>query len=142
MLNLALLPDDVIEDLRENHSDEQIQQMSVNEAFDRFLDWNGIIGYGTMIRQALDGIRLASVQQPKPDEPICTGLKATFRDLQTQLNRMTDEQLDSNLAVELQLSEEIFSSVTENDGTVDVRLDIADENHDLDENHPVIVVQF
>lgn len=60
----------------------------------------------------------------------------TWRDLHNVLSTLSEEQLDSDLAVELGLSEEVFSS--SNDG---VRFQVS-RNHDvLDDNHPVIVVQ-
>jgi hypothetical protein len=60
----------------------------------------------------------------------------TYRELRDTLNELTDEQLDCNIAVELDLSDEVFSS--SNDG---VRFDFADDGHELlDENHPVFVL--
>jgi hypothetical protein len=38
----------------------EVAQLSTWTAFDRFLDWNGIIGYTSTITDAIDGIRAAS----------------------------------------------------------------------------------
>lgn len=40
---------------------KNIEGMSVHEAFDRFLTWNGIIGYTSTIIEALDSIRAAQL---------------------------------------------------------------------------------
>ena len=39
------LPQDVVEDLKENHSVEEIERMSPKEVFRRWLEWEGIIGF-------------------------------------------------------------------------------------------------
>ena len=56
-LNIQILPDNVTRDLEERgHSISDIEQMSIQEAFQEFLEWNGIIGYDRMIAGALLGI--------------------------------------------------------------------------------------
>ncbi len=57
MINPQALPENVLRDLLERgHSLETIAQMSTREAFDEFLNWNGIINYTTLISEALLGI--------------------------------------------------------------------------------------
>jgi hypothetical protein len=79
MLDIDLLDDDVLEDICDNleidSGDEEamkrVQRLSPEEAFERFLTWNGIIGYGDMIASALDNIRLASGEDcPLPDDEV------------------------------------------------------------------------
>ncbi len=49
---------DVAEALAENdHTPETARMLSSKEIFDIFLEWNGIIGFGSTIRNALDNIR-------------------------------------------------------------------------------------
>lgn len=48
----------VADALAENgHTVESAKQLSTDEVFELFLNWNGIIGYTGMIRDALDNIR-------------------------------------------------------------------------------------
>ena len=42
-----------------NQCIEMVENLSVFDAFDRFLNWNGIIGYTSTIIKALDSIRAA-----------------------------------------------------------------------------------
>ena len=75
MLDINLLDDDVLEDICNNleidSGDEKamkrVQRLSPEEAFERFLTWNGIIGYGDMITSALDNIRLASIEEAEDE---------------------------------------------------------------------------
>lgn len=50
----------VLRDLRENYSLKEIEQMTVSEAFDAWLQYNGIIGFGTRIRRVLFDISTSS----------------------------------------------------------------------------------
>jgi hypothetical protein len=67
MLDANELRDNVLEAIANNMDldagDEstikKISRLSPNEAFDKFLNWHGIIGYSDMIRSALDNIRAA-----------------------------------------------------------------------------------
>jgi hypothetical protein len=62
----------------------------------------------------------------------------TFRELRDKLNRLSDYQLDNDLAVEFAYSEECLSGVSG-----DIMFRLADrDNWFLDEGHPVIVVNF
>lgn len=48
----------VAEALHENdHTVESAKLLSTNEVFELFLEWNGIIGFSEMIRDALDNCR-------------------------------------------------------------------------------------
>jgi hypothetical protein len=66
MLNINYIPDQVLTDILRNRnldesdkSYEVVGNMSVHEAFDAFLTYNGFIGYTSILMQALDGIREA-----------------------------------------------------------------------------------
>lgn len=61
MIDVDELEDNVREDLLEDLDVEEIKPLSVYEAFDRFLTWNGIIGYTAVIMDALDNIRRAEI---------------------------------------------------------------------------------
>lgn len=54
MIDVDELEDLVREEILENASIEELKNMSVYEAFDKFLMWNGIIGYTAVILEALD----------------------------------------------------------------------------------------
>lgn len=60
MIDVDELEDLVREEILENASIEELKNMSVYEAFDKFLLWNGIFGYTAVIMEALDNIRAAS----------------------------------------------------------------------------------
>lgn len=66
MLNPDYIPDEVLSDLLEarglpddESGYEDISKLSANEAFTRWLNYNGIIGYGHKILVAIDGLREA-----------------------------------------------------------------------------------
>jgi hypothetical protein len=68
MLDPAELSPEVLGSIAKNLSDKpmnddillaQISELSVHEAFDRYLTWHGIIGYTDMIITALDDLRRA-----------------------------------------------------------------------------------
>jgi hypothetical protein len=71
MIDVNEIPDQVLTDIAENigiedgDCDEKdliaIGQLSAQEAFDRFLIWNGIQGYTGMILEAVDGLEAAGV---------------------------------------------------------------------------------
>lgn len=69
MIDIELLDDSVLEDICANmkldsgneNDMKKVAKLSADEAFERFLTWNGIIGYGDMISSALDNIRLAHI---------------------------------------------------------------------------------
>ncbi len=71
VIDIDFLDDDVMEAICNNLSidsgDEEavkrVQGLSPDEAFERFLTWHGMIGYGRMISAALDNIRLASIDE-------------------------------------------------------------------------------
>jgi len=58
--------------------------------------------------------------------------KITYRELIQRLNKLTDEQLDCDVTVDLGTSEECFAA----------EFRVCGENHwTLDDNHPVIYVE-
>ena len=60
MLNPDLLNDSVREDIMQNmetDNPKDLEKLSEYEAFNRFLNWNGIIGYTSILIEALDNIR-------------------------------------------------------------------------------------
>ena len=62
MIDVDELDDEVREAIMSNLDTddvEAVKPLSVYEAFDRFLTWNGIIGYTAVIMDALDNIREA-----------------------------------------------------------------------------------
>jgi hypothetical protein len=68
MINPELLPDQVLTDILDslNIPDSEasyatVKKLSVRDAFDKFLCWNGFIGYTDMSMAALDGIRAAEI---------------------------------------------------------------------------------
>lgn len=68
MLNVDLIPDSVLSDILENMSgddeDKKLKDLelhSFGEGFDRFMQWNGIIGYNSMILGAITGLLAAEV---------------------------------------------------------------------------------
>ena len=60
----------------------------------------------------------------------------TFRDLLDGLNKLTAEQLDLNIAVEVDDEDEIYS-VTSPFNSLDIRVE--SEDGILDKGHPVLV---
>lgn len=68
MLNVEKINPYVLADICENLSLdvtnkddlEKVASLSVSEAFNSFLIWNGIVGYTDMITRALDNIRASS----------------------------------------------------------------------------------
>lgn len=66
MLDVEVLPDNVLSDILENLESEDpgdVAVLSAGEAFDRFLIWNGIMGYTGTIISAINGIRIAETTQ-------------------------------------------------------------------------------
>lgn len=63
---MAIVPEvlstTTLSELRENYSDAEIREMSISEAFDKWLDYNGIIGYGSLIRRTLLDIITSDAQ--------------------------------------------------------------------------------
>lgn len=62
----------------------------------------------------------------------------TYKDLLRRLQSLTEEQLRCNLACELILSEECFSSV---EGDFEFNIAGLDNNY-LDNNHPVFTLKY
>ena len=42
--------------LRENYSDEEINSMSINEIFEAWCEWEGLLGYATKIKKIIRNI--------------------------------------------------------------------------------------
>jgi len=53
MLNVKTIPSNILKVLRENFNEANIAAMSAKEAFEYFLEWNGIIGYHDMFWDAV-----------------------------------------------------------------------------------------
>jgi len=54
--NTDRLPENILSNLRENFTDEQINVMTPDIIFKEFLEYEGIIGYTEMIREAYESI--------------------------------------------------------------------------------------
>lgn len=63
-MNFQGLSERVRNDLLENHTEQDISLLTQNEAFESYLEYNGIIGFDTMIKQALFDI---IVNYPNPE---------------------------------------------------------------------------
>ena len=51
----------ILNDLGERgHDEAAIRAMTPSELFAEYCEWNGLIGYGPMLEQALDNLRAAS----------------------------------------------------------------------------------
>jgi hypothetical protein len=61
MLDISLIPDDVLEAIRNNRQceDEDIERMTPREAFDAFCNWHGLLDWSGTLIKALDSIRAA-----------------------------------------------------------------------------------
>lgn len=69
MLDIDSIPDNVLTDILENKElpdDEtgytEVAKLSARDAFDSFLNWNGIIGYTDKLIIALDGLRKSEAE--------------------------------------------------------------------------------
>lgn len=61
-VNVNELPEHILSALRNReHSDEGIEAMSAEEAFDEFCEWNAIIGWGPSLRSTLISLKSAEV---------------------------------------------------------------------------------
>ena len=57
MLDLSKISHTVLSDIRERgHSDETIAQMSPEEAFREYCEWNGLIGWSGTLWRAVKGL--------------------------------------------------------------------------------------
>jgi hypothetical protein len=62
-LDLKKVPEHILDDLRSRgHSDDAIARMNAAKAFDEYLSWNGIIGYGSSVRAAVHALDAAEVK--------------------------------------------------------------------------------
>lgn len=60
MLSINTIPAHVIQDLKERgHSEEQIKAMSAKEAFNEYLAWNGILGWGSTLWHVVERLKEA-----------------------------------------------------------------------------------
>ena len=62
--DLGLKPDEWDDFTKVNFLLERVREMNVEEAFNRFLRYNGLVDYGDFILNAIDNIR-ASVYKPE-----------------------------------------------------------------------------
>lgn len=63
-LNPDLIPANVLKDLFERDlTTDDVSSLSAADAFEHYLEWNGIIGYARSITEALDGLRDADPEQ-------------------------------------------------------------------------------
>jgi hypothetical protein len=60
MLDLDKLPDHILSDIEENTNNPEL--CSVEEAFNLWLSYNGIIGYTSLIMEAIEAIKNAEVK--------------------------------------------------------------------------------
>lgn len=65
MIDVSKLPNRILNDIQENTDKRrsEIAQMSVEEAFEAYCQWNGIVGYGSQLIEALDLIRAAEIKK-------------------------------------------------------------------------------
>ena len=59
-ISVSALSQHVLGDLLENHTSQEIEMMTTGEAFDAWLKFQGIIGYGDEIRKVLFDIASSS----------------------------------------------------------------------------------
>jgi hypothetical protein len=65
MLDISVLNSDVIGDLIcRGHSKEQIHEMTPDEAFDEYCEWQGLIRWGTHLRAVMKQLADAEVESP------------------------------------------------------------------------------
>ena len=58
-MNILLIKDDVLSDIRERISDEEIVTSSVVELLSEFCNWNGLQGWAYDLHNALDAFQIA-----------------------------------------------------------------------------------
>jgi ribulose-5-phosphate 4-epimerase/fuculose-1-phosphate aldolase len=70
MIDANDLNDNVLSAIQQNKnwSDDELEArvsgMSVNEAFEAFCEWHGLIGWSATLRKALDNIRESYKEKP------------------------------------------------------------------------------
>lgn len=68
MINLNEVAPTILKDLRaRGHTDEQIQKMNWNEAFDEYCEWNGLVNWGSQLREVMK--QLKNAQDAAPPTP-------------------------------------------------------------------------
>ncbi len=61
-MNIERIPDHIIEDLKERGwSEKEIERSYPDELFNEYCEWQGLSGYGDMLREVLDALRGAQV---------------------------------------------------------------------------------
>lgn len=111
MTNPDKLKDKVLEVIRENLSDEAIPHSSAEELMDAFLQWEGIIGYTSMIIEAWENIKAA--QEPNALERL---IQYSWDDEYTSYmeeNGLTDDDDIINHALANKNQEHIFCALAE-----------------------------
>lgn len=59
MIDIQQLPQNILADIRQNHSDEEIAAMTLEQAFKAYCQWHGLRGYAAQLIHTIDAIRLA-----------------------------------------------------------------------------------
>jgi len=59
-MDITKIPQHILDDLRSRgNTDEEIKEMSPECAFSEFCEWNGLNGWASTLRNALDILRVA-----------------------------------------------------------------------------------
>jgi hypothetical protein len=66
MMKLTDIPLGVLDNLRENHSDEEIALMEPMEVFQAWLEWEGILGYATSIMSVAKWVVAHEILRSRP----------------------------------------------------------------------------
>lgn len=65
MINLQHIDSDIIEALRnKGFSENRIESMTWDEAFDQYCEWEGLIGWGPRLRRAMANLKNAQDKVP------------------------------------------------------------------------------
>ena len=67
-LDIDKIPAHVLKALRHHNTDEEIKDMSPDEAFDLWLGWNGLPDWGDSVRTAISGLAAAETVAPATKE--------------------------------------------------------------------------
>ena len=111
MTNIDKLSDKVLESILENIPKEEIPHSSAQELMDAFLQWEGIIGYTTMIIEAWENIK--SAQEPNALERL---IQYSWDDEYTSYmeeNDLTDDDDVISHALANKDQEHIFCALAE-----------------------------
>lgn len=60
-MNINKIPQSILSDLKSRgHTEDEIKNMKWEEAFDEYCNWNGLIGWGYYLRDAMKSLKDAS----------------------------------------------------------------------------------